>query len=352
MRSGVGGHYNSSFRVSSSSAPARASSIWRRSSGTSMRRDRVLEERPLEQALRGIAVKSAREQVEQHLLVELAGGGAVAAAHLVGVDLQLRAHVDLRLWSCQQPAQRLLRVGPGGAALATTTLPLKATRARAAAMPRNSCSLRVRGRGVLEQGEQASCTCWRAPSSTAASATAARSPARRTATCGARGGRAQADQVQPVGGILAQASRSGYRRRSCARTAPAGGSAGSARRGRGSPGRRVHEAAAAAALRCRSISSQLADSRQAPAARAGRSRRCCASALARKMSSRRAGEALRVDADQRPIGGEGLVEQCKALIRAGGDGRRRRAATADSGVNSPAAGAAESAGAKRPSTNT
>src|SRR5947208_13392473 len=44
-------------------------------------------------------------------IFELAGGGAVAAAHLVGVDLELRAHVDFRFRTCEQSAQRLARVG-------------------------------------------------------------------------------------------------------------------------------------------------------------------------------------------------------------------------------------------------
>ncbi len=60
------------------------------------------------------AVEPARQQVEQHVLVELAGGGAVAAAHIVGVDLKLRPHVDLRVRSGEQAAQRLLRVGARG----------------------------------------------------------------------------------------------------------------------------------------------------------------------------------------------------------------------------------------------
>ena len=36
------------------------------------------------------------------ILIELAGGGAVAAAHLVGVDLQPRPQVDLRAAALDQ----------------------------------------------------------------------------------------------------------------------------------------------------------------------------------------------------------------------------------------------------------
>ncbi len=107
----VGGHHRSSLRVSSRSWPATCSSICRRSAGTVDLRDHVLEERPLEQALRRVACQAARQQIEQHVLIELAGRSAVAAAHLIGVDLQLRPQVDLRFRTGEQSAQRLLRIG-------------------------------------------------------------------------------------------------------------------------------------------------------------------------------------------------------------------------------------------------
>jgi len=75
--------------------------------------DHILEECPLQQPLRDLGLEAARQQVEQHALVELAGGGAVAAAYLVGVDLQLRSHVEFGFRAGEQSAQRLTRIRPG-----------------------------------------------------------------------------------------------------------------------------------------------------------------------------------------------------------------------------------------------
>ena len=54
---------------------------------------------------------AARAQVEQRLLVELADRRAVRALHVVGVDLQLRLGVDLRVVGEQQVMVGLLGVG-------------------------------------------------------------------------------------------------------------------------------------------------------------------------------------------------------------------------------------------------
>ena len=55
---GVRGHHVAPSRVASCSAPARLVSIWRRSCRHLDRRDRVLEEGPLEQALRRVAARA------------------------------------------------------------------------------------------------------------------------------------------------------------------------------------------------------------------------------------------------------------------------------------------------------
>ena len=64
---------------------------------------------------RGLFRDAARAQIEQRVVVQVAGGRAVAAFHVVGIDLQLRLGVDLRLVGQQQclaelMAVRLLRV--------------------------------------------------------------------------------------------------------------------------------------------------------------------------------------------------------------------------------------------------
>ena len=57
------------------------------------------------------AFDAARQQVEQHLLVELAGGRAVLGAHAVGVDLELRPRGGLGAAAREQRLQRLVGVG-------------------------------------------------------------------------------------------------------------------------------------------------------------------------------------------------------------------------------------------------
>src|ERR1700681_3362059 len=57
---------------------------------------------------RGHLVDSARAQVEQGVPLNLADGGPVGAFHVVGVDLQLRLGVDLRVIGKQQVAGGLL----------------------------------------------------------------------------------------------------------------------------------------------------------------------------------------------------------------------------------------------------
>jgi len=52
--------------------------------------EHVGEERIDQQALRGVAIQAARQHIKQHVGVEAAGGGAVRALDLVGVDLELR----------------------------------------------------------------------------------------------------------------------------------------------------------------------------------------------------------------------------------------------------------------------
>src|SRR5713226_4213113 len=60
---------------------------------------------------RGHLVDSTRTQVEQGVPLNLADGGPVRALHVVGVDLQLRLGVDLRVVGKQQVAVGLLGVG-------------------------------------------------------------------------------------------------------------------------------------------------------------------------------------------------------------------------------------------------
>ena len=151
---GVRGHYSNSLqgRRPAGRRPG-CCSICCRSCRHLDAREHIGEERPLQQALRRVALDPARQQVEQHVVVELAGGGAVAAAHVVGVDLKLRAQVDLRARARRAgraaTAASRCRAAPG----ATTILPLKATRARPAAMPRNSLLGARARRAVLDQRE-------------------------------------------------------------------------------------------------------------------------------------------------------------------------------------------------------
>jgi len=56
-------------------------------------------------------VDSSRSQVEQGILVHLADRRTVGALHIIGVDLQLRLGIDLRVVREQQIAVRLLGVG-------------------------------------------------------------------------------------------------------------------------------------------------------------------------------------------------------------------------------------------------
>ena len=64
-----------------------------------------------EQAPRRLDADAARAQVEDRVLVELADGRAVRAAHVVGEDLELGIGVDQRLRGEQQVAAGLLGVG-------------------------------------------------------------------------------------------------------------------------------------------------------------------------------------------------------------------------------------------------
>ena len=64
-----------------------------------------------QQLARGHLVDAARTQIEQRVLLDLADGRAVRALHVVGVDLQLRLGVDLRVIGEQQVAVGLLGVG-------------------------------------------------------------------------------------------------------------------------------------------------------------------------------------------------------------------------------------------------
>ena len=89
-------------------------------------------------------------QVEKLLGVELADGGAVAALHIVGVDLELGPRVDSALsvssrlrFDCA--GLRLLRTGR------TTIRPLKTPRAAPAAMRGSTCCVR-RAASVIDCG--------------------------------------------------------------------------------------------------------------------------------------------------------------------------------------------------------
>ena len=102
---------NPSRADTSLSCAAMSVSISARNSSAVDARYRVFDERPLQQRLRRAAVDAARQQVEQHLLVELAGGGAVLRAHAIGVDLELRPHRCFRTVAGEQRLQRLLGIG-------------------------------------------------------------------------------------------------------------------------------------------------------------------------------------------------------------------------------------------------
>ena len=73
-------------------------------------RDHVLEKRPLSRRCAVSRSNAARQQVKQHVVVQLAGRCAVVAADIVRVDLELRPDIDLGIGARQQPAQRLTRV--------------------------------------------------------------------------------------------------------------------------------------------------------------------------------------------------------------------------------------------------
>ena len=69
------------------------------------RRRRVSRLRPMPPA------DAAGAQVEDRVLIELADGRPVGALHVVGIDLELRLGVDLRLVGEQQVLVGLLGVG-------------------------------------------------------------------------------------------------------------------------------------------------------------------------------------------------------------------------------------------------
>ena len=75
------------------------------------RRDDRFGERADQQGARVGFVEPARAQVEEGGRIELADGRAVAALHVVRVDLELRLGVDLGACGEQQVAARLARVG-------------------------------------------------------------------------------------------------------------------------------------------------------------------------------------------------------------------------------------------------
>ena len=74
--------------------------------------------------------------------IEPAGGRAVRALDLVGVDLELRPRIDLGGRRQQQAAAGLLRIGLRRRPASTTTLLLKITRLVPLAMARAVCRLR------------------------------------------------------------------------------------------------------------------------------------------------------------------------------------------------------------------
>ena len=63
------------------------------------------EKREHQQALRGIPIQPARQQIEQHVGIEPAGGGAMRALDLIGVDLELWPRIDLGGGREQQAAK-------------------------------------------------------------------------------------------------------------------------------------------------------------------------------------------------------------------------------------------------------
>ncbi len=67
--------------------------------------------------------EAARHQVEQQVLVEGAAGGAVAAEHVVGEDLQLRLVVELGVVGEQQMAWVIILPSVFWAPRRTTILP-------------------------------------------------------------------------------------------------------------------------------------------------------------------------------------------------------------------------------------
>ena len=73
--------------------------------------DRLADEGLDHQRLGLLGRDAARPQIEQQILVERAGGRAVAALHVVGKDLELGLVVGLGLLRQQQRVRRHLGVG-------------------------------------------------------------------------------------------------------------------------------------------------------------------------------------------------------------------------------------------------
>ena len=73
--------------------------------------DRLADEGLDQQRLGFLGRNAARLQIEQQVLVERAGGRAVAALHVVGEDLELRLVVGLGVLRQQQRVRRHLGVG-------------------------------------------------------------------------------------------------------------------------------------------------------------------------------------------------------------------------------------------------
>ena len=72
---------------------------------------------------------AARAQIEELIVVDVAGCRAMAADDIVGKDLELGLGVEFRRLGEQQRVARLLAVGLLGVAAATMTLPWKMPRA-------------------------------------------------------------------------------------------------------------------------------------------------------------------------------------------------------------------------------
>src|ERR1019366_5401430 len=63
------------------------------------------------QSARGNLINAPRLQVEQGVFFDLANGRAVRTLHVVGVDLQLRLGINLRVIGKKKVAVRLLGIG-------------------------------------------------------------------------------------------------------------------------------------------------------------------------------------------------------------------------------------------------